>query len=115
MPVIGFIVSLFIGIIVSFTTKGNKESEIDRNLINLRVCRFLEKVLPKNWRQLQNDSQLNQMSRNPINKKVTTNQICVDLVRNKYYVEEEDESQDQSTVPVLSQTFKTMPERTSNI
>ncbi len=112
MPVIGFIVSLLIGIIVSFVTKGNKESQIDRNLINLRVCRFLEKVLPKNWQQLQNDSQLNQMSTNPINKKVTTNPICVDSVRNKY-VEEEDESQE--TVPVLSQTFKTMPERNSNI
>ncbi len=113
MPVIGFIVSLLIGIIVSFATKGNKESQIDRNLINLRVCRFLEKVLPQNWRQLQNDSQLNQMSRNPINKKVKINAICVDSVRNKYV--EEDESEEQSTVPVLSQPFKTMPERTSNI
>ncbi|CAG2105751.1 unnamed protein product [Medioppia subpectinata] len=55
VPFIGFFVSLIVGNIVSLATKGNKDRRLDKNLINITACYYLEKLLPESWRQLQND------------------------------------------------------------
>lgn len=55
MPTIGFIIAIVLGIIVSLLTKGNKNRVIDRNLVNMKVCRTAERILPQSWRQFQNE------------------------------------------------------------
>ena len=53
VPVFGFLISLVVGNVVSLATMGNKNRYVNPNLVNLRICYYLEKLLPKSWRRLQ--------------------------------------------------------------
>ncbi|XP_054166337.1 sodium-coupled monocarboxylate transporter 2-like [Oppia nitens] len=55
VPVIGFLVSLVVGNVVSLVTLGNKNRDIDKNLVCNQVCYYMEKLLPKSWRKLTED------------------------------------------------------------
>lgn len=49
----GFFIALIVGNVVSLATKGNKDRTIDTSLVNVKICYYFEKVLPKSWRRFQ--------------------------------------------------------------
>ncbi|XP_054156354.1 sodium-coupled monocarboxylate transporter 1-like [Oppia nitens] len=71
VPFIGFIVSFIIGNVVSLATRGNKNTPLDNNLIQPRVCYYMEKLLPNSWRQLHNDLAKLPVPSSPVNNNGT--------------------------------------------
>src|SRR6185437_6970013 len=104
VPVIGFVVSLIVGNIVSLLTKGNKDKRLDKKLINVRVCYYMEKVLPKSWRQLENDRPVPSRLRHPPHGQVISKPMTPQG-SNRYFCSDRNEdevSEDQQSTSPLS-------------
>ena len=78
MSVIGYLISMVIGNVVSLATMGNKNTEIDVDLVHHKVCYYMEKLLPKSWRQLQ-DKKPRQKITNAADRQLVANNNNVDI------------------------------------